>query len=42
MSEAASAEPVVLTRREGHVLVVTINRPRAANSIDARAHTLLG
>ncbi len=42
MSEAASAEPVVLTRRESHVLVVTINRPRAANSIDARVHTLLG
>jgi enoyl-CoA hydratase/carnithine racemase len=42
VSEAASTEPVVLTRREGHVLVVTINRPRAANSIDARVHTLLG
>lgn len=42
MSEAASPEPVVSTRREGHVLVVTINRPKAANSIDARVHTLLG
>ncbi|WP_255182632.1 enoyl-CoA hydratase/isomerase family protein [Rhodococcus sp. WWJCD1] len=42
MSEADSIEPVVLTRREGHVLVVTINRPKAANSIDARVHTLLG
>ncbi|OZE11038.1 enoyl-CoA hydratase [Rhodococcus sp. 05-2255-3B1] len=42
VSEADSIEPVVLARREGHVLVVTINRPKAANSIDARVHTLLG
>ncbi|MGB3773521.1 MAG: enoyl-CoA hydratase-related protein [Rhodococcus sp. (in: high G+C Gram-positive bacteria)] len=35
-------EPVVLTERRGHVLVVTINRPKAANSINASVHTLLG
>lgn len=35
-------DPVVLTKREGHILVVTINRPRAANSIDARVHRALG
>lgn len=37
-----STEQVVKTERDGHMLVVTIDRPKAANSINARVHTLLG
>ncbi|OZC77236.1 enoyl-CoA hydratase [Rhodococcus sp. 06-462-5] len=37
-----SSEQVVTIERDGHVLVVTIDRPKAANSIDARVHTQLG
>lgn len=33
---------VVLTERIGHTLLVTINRPKAANSINAEVHQLLG
>ncbi len=33
---------VVLTEQRGHTLLVTINRPNAANSINAEVHQLLG
>ncbi|GAA1455736.1 enoyl-CoA hydratase-related protein [Williamsia maris] len=33
---------VVLTEQRGHTLLVTINRPKAANSINAEVHQLLG
>lgn len=36
------AESSVSTERRGHVLIVSIDRPRAANSIDASVHTGLG
>ncbi|MDM7486894.1 enoyl-CoA hydratase-related protein [Rhodococcus sp. CSLK01-03] len=35
-------EPAVLVEQRGHTLLVTINRPGAANSIDAEVHTGLG
>jgi enoyl-CoA hydratase/carnithine racemase len=37
-----SDQDVVLTERRGHVLLVTLNRPAAANSVNAEVHTLLG
>lgn len=44
MSAAADApaEPEVLVERQGAVLVVTINRPRAKNSINTAAAQLIG
>lgn len=43
MSTADSpAEPEVLVERQGAVLVVTINRPRAKNSINTAAAELIG
>ena len=33
---------VVLTEQRGHTLLVTINRPKAANSINAEVHRMLG
>ncbi|WP_420750801.1 enoyl-CoA hydratase-related protein [Rhodococcus sp. O3] len=35
-------EPVVLVEQRDHTLLVTINRPRAANSINAEVHQGLG
>ncbi|KQU07617.1 enoyl-CoA hydratase [Rhodococcus sp. Leaf7] len=35
-------QDAVLTEVRDHVLLVTINRPRAANSVNAEVHTLLG
>ncbi|NGP05356.1 enoyl-CoA hydratase [Rhodococcus sp. 14C212] len=35
-------QPVVLVEQRGHTLLVTINRPEAANSINADVHTGLG
>ena len=37
-----SDQDVVLTERRGHVLLVTLNRPAEANSVNAEVHTLLG
>ena len=41
MSEKTPTD-VVLTETRGHTLVVTINRPKAANSINADVHRGLG
>lgn len=38
----APAEPVVLARREGEILHVTLNRPRAINALSHEMYLLLG
>lgn len=40
MTDAAA--PAVLTTRQGHVLIVTINRPEARNAINAAVHVGIG
>ena len=35
-------DPVVLTEQRGHTLLITINREKAANSINAEVHQLIG
>ncbi len=37
-----SDEAVVLTEQRGHALIITINRPKASNSINAEVHQLIG
>ncbi len=40
MTDAAA--PAVLTTRQGHILIVTINRPEARNAVNADVHVGIG
>lgn len=37
-----AAQPAVLTARQGHILIVTINRPEARNAVNADVHVGIG
>lgn len=37
-----TAAPAVLTSRQGHILIVTINRPAARNAVNAAVHVGIG
>jgi crotonobetainyl-CoA hydratase len=37
-----TAAPAVLTERQGHILIVTINRPEARNAVNAAVHVGIG
>ena len=37
-----TAAPAVLTTRNGHILIVTINRPEARNAVNAAVHVGIG
>ncbi|MCW0198540.1 enoyl-CoA hydratase-related protein [Sphingopyxis sp.] len=37
-----TAEPAVLTTRNGHILTITINRPEARNAVNAAVHVGIG
>lgn len=37
-----TAAPAVLTTRQGHILIVTINRPEARNAVNADVHVGIG
>ena len=37
-----TAQPAVLTSRQDHILIVTINRPEARNAVNAAVHVGLG
>ena len=35
-------DTAVLTERQGHILIVTINRPEARNAVNAAVHAGIG
>ena len=37
-----TAQPAVLTTRQGHILIVTINRPEARNAVNSDVHVGIG
>lgn len=41
-TEATADTPAVLVERDGHVMVVTLNRPEARNAVDGELSRLLG
>ena len=42
MNSSPSTSPSVLVRREGHVLLITINRPEARNAVNLEVHHGIG
>jgi crotonobetainyl-CoA hydratase len=42
MSEATTTSPAVLADRDGHVMIITINRPEARNSVNLDVHLGIG